>query len=241
MEGSLVAYKVFTNGSVLQASEINENLMRQSVAVFSNAAARTAAIASPVEGQMTWLEDLNRYESWNGSLWTGISGLNLIRSSSFSGALSHSFGSDADPIFTSRYESYKILLTGLIAASSSPSLNFRVRANITDLSSAQYSRAQILVDGSSVTAARVSSATSMTIAELSSTAPQIGSAVIEIQNPALLTRTNVSTNNLYYAAGGTSIYQAFGAVNTTDAYNGFTIFTTGPNISGTMSVFGYNK
>jgi hypothetical protein len=62
MEGSLVAYKVFTNGSVLQASEINDNLMRQSVMVFSNAAARTAAITSPVEGMLTWLEDVNRYE-----------------------------------------------------------------------------------------------------------------------------------------------------------------------------------
>jgi hypothetical protein len=62
MEGSLVAYKVFTNGSVLNASEINDNLMNQSVMVFSNAAARTAAITSPVEGMLTWLEDVNRYE-----------------------------------------------------------------------------------------------------------------------------------------------------------------------------------
>jgi hypothetical protein len=69
MEGSLVAYKVFTNGSTLQASELNENLMQQSIAVFSNAAARTAAITSPVEGQMTWLEDVNRYESYNGTSW----------------------------------------------------------------------------------------------------------------------------------------------------------------------------
>jgi hypothetical protein len=57
-----VAYKVFTNGSVLNASEINDNLMNQSVMVFSNSAARTAAITSPVEGMLTWLEDVNRYE-----------------------------------------------------------------------------------------------------------------------------------------------------------------------------------
>jgi len=73
MEGSLVAYKVFSNGSVLQASEINDNLMNQSVMVFSNAAARTAAITSPLEGMVTYLEDvdlLNIYESgaWRTSL-----------------------------------------------------------------------------------------------------------------------------------------------------------------------------
>jgi hypothetical protein len=72
MEGSLVAYKVFTNGSVLNASEINENLMRQSVMVFSNAAARTAAITSPVEGMLTWLEDVNRYESYSGTAWVQL-------------------------------------------------------------------------------------------------------------------------------------------------------------------------
>ena len=64
-----MAYKVFTNGSVLNASEINENLMRQSVAVFSNASARTAAIISPVEGQMTYLEDTDQIDVWSGSAW----------------------------------------------------------------------------------------------------------------------------------------------------------------------------
>jgi hypothetical protein len=67
MEGSLVAYKVFTNGSVLNASEINDNLMNQSVMVFSNSTARAAAITAPVEGMLTWLEDVNRYEFRNGS------------------------------------------------------------------------------------------------------------------------------------------------------------------------------
>ena len=64
-----MAFKVFTNGSTLQASELNENLMRQSVAVFSNAAARTAAITSPNEGMVTWLEDLNVLSIYDGANW----------------------------------------------------------------------------------------------------------------------------------------------------------------------------
>jgi hypothetical protein len=78
MEGSLVAYKVFTNGSVLNASEINDNLMNQSVAVFSNAAARSAAITSPVEGQVTYLEDSNSYQYWNGSWFSLVQNSNNI-------------------------------------------------------------------------------------------------------------------------------------------------------------------
>jgi hypothetical protein len=69
MEGSLVAYKVFTNGSTLPASEVNENLMQQAVATFSNEAARTAAITSPVEGQLTYLSDSNSFEAYDGSDW----------------------------------------------------------------------------------------------------------------------------------------------------------------------------
>jgi hypothetical protein len=64
-----VAYKVFTNGSTLQASEVNENLMQQAVATFSNAAARTAAITSPVEGQMTYLQDLDVVSVYESGAW----------------------------------------------------------------------------------------------------------------------------------------------------------------------------
>ncbi len=70
-----MAYKVFSNGSVLNASEINDNLMRQSVMVFSNAAARSAALTVPLEGMLTWLEDQNRYEYRNGAgAWVTFSG-----------------------------------------------------------------------------------------------------------------------------------------------------------------------
>jgi hypothetical protein len=67
-----MSYKVFSNGSVLNASELNEFLMNQSVIAFSNATARSSAITSPVEGMITYLEDLNSYQSWDGSAWVGL-------------------------------------------------------------------------------------------------------------------------------------------------------------------------
>ena len=67
-----MAYKVFTNGSVLNASEVNDNLMNQAVITFSNSAARASAITSPIEGQLTWLEDVNRYEFYNGTAWVPL-------------------------------------------------------------------------------------------------------------------------------------------------------------------------
>jgi hypothetical protein len=72
MEGSLVAYKVFTNGSVLNASEVNDNLMNQAVITFSNSTARGSAITTPVEGMLTYLEDTDIYQFWNGTAWTNL-------------------------------------------------------------------------------------------------------------------------------------------------------------------------
>ena len=74
-----MAYKVFTNGSVLNASEINDNLMNQSVMVFSNSTARAAALTTPLEGMLTWLEDVNRYESYNGTSWVQLSSGKVVQ------------------------------------------------------------------------------------------------------------------------------------------------------------------
>ena len=67
-----MAYKVFTNGSVLNASEINENLMNQMVMVFTNSTARAAALTSPTEGMLTYLADLNRFEYYNGTSFVAL-------------------------------------------------------------------------------------------------------------------------------------------------------------------------
>jgi hypothetical protein len=72
MEGSLMAYKVFTNGSVLNASEINENLMNQMVMVFTNSTARSAALTSPSAGMLTYLADTNTFEYFNGTAFVAL-------------------------------------------------------------------------------------------------------------------------------------------------------------------------
>jgi hypothetical protein len=46
--------------------------MNQSVIAFSNATARSSAITSPVEGMITYLEDNNSYQSYDGSAWVGL-------------------------------------------------------------------------------------------------------------------------------------------------------------------------
>lgn len=66
--------KVFTAGEVLEASEVNGYLMDQAVMVFANSAARTAAIASPSEGMVTYLQDVNALEVFTGSVFEAVGG-----------------------------------------------------------------------------------------------------------------------------------------------------------------------
>lgn len=66
-----MAYKVFANGFALNASELNTYLMNQSVMVFANAAARTAALTF-TEGMVTYLEDTNALEVYNGTAWVAV-------------------------------------------------------------------------------------------------------------------------------------------------------------------------
>jgi hypothetical protein len=67
-----MAYKVFSNGSVLSASDLNDFLMRQSLMVFSSSTARASAITGPTEGMLTYLEDTNRFQYYSGTAWVDL-------------------------------------------------------------------------------------------------------------------------------------------------------------------------
>ena len=66
-------FKSFSAGDVLTAADVNDYLM-QGVLVFADSAARGSAIASPVEGQMSYLSDTDALEVYDGSDWTAVSG-----------------------------------------------------------------------------------------------------------------------------------------------------------------------
>jgi hypothetical protein len=59
--------KVFVAGEILTAADLQANAVDQSVMVFDDAAARTAAIPSPIEGMVTYLSDVNALEVYTGA------------------------------------------------------------------------------------------------------------------------------------------------------------------------------
>lgn len=68
-----LGFKTFTTGEVLTASDVNGYLM-QGVLVFADAAARSAAITSPQEGQYSYLKDSNSLWYYSGSAWLSAGG-----------------------------------------------------------------------------------------------------------------------------------------------------------------------
>jgi hypothetical protein len=62
-------YKIWVPGEEVLAADFNAYVQQQVIATFPTAAARNAAITSPVEGMVTWINDTNRLEVFNGVAW----------------------------------------------------------------------------------------------------------------------------------------------------------------------------
>jgi hypothetical protein len=68
-------YKLFATGDVLTAAQVNTFLMQQTVMVFADSAARTTALSGVLaEGMVSYLQDTNSLEVYDGSGWIGATG-----------------------------------------------------------------------------------------------------------------------------------------------------------------------
>lgn len=68
-------YKLFATGDVLTAAQVNTYLMQQTVMVFASSAARTTALSGVIaEGMVSYLQDTNSLEVYDGSAWVGATG-----------------------------------------------------------------------------------------------------------------------------------------------------------------------
>jgi hypothetical protein len=66
-------YKLFGTGDVLTAAQVNTYLNEQTVMVFADSAARTTALSGVLaEGMMSYLQDTNSVEVYDGSNWVSV-------------------------------------------------------------------------------------------------------------------------------------------------------------------------
>jgi hypothetical protein len=222
MEGSLVAYKVFTNGSVLQASEINDNLMRQSVMVFTNAAARSAAITVPLAGMLSFLQDTGTYESYNGTAWGGFTDVARVSTVNFTGVTNVNLTN----VFSATYVSYQIFYT--LTSGSTSTSRFQLRTGAGSNVTTNYSTTVMFASGTTVQAI-----SRPTDAFYSFNQGSSDGSLIAIHKPFLA--TNTSWQSVGNQAGAVGVDAG---ANTNNTSYPSLAFTSTAAVSGSISVFG---
>jgi hypothetical protein len=234
MEGSLVAYKVFTNGSVLQASEINENLMRQSVMVFSNAAARSAAITVPLEGMLTWLEDIDQYQNYNGSAWVQTitpAGYSLIKTQAIGTSVTAVTVTGA---FSTDYDVYQIVVSGGAATVANTGMRMILGSTTTN-----YRTSLIYQSFTSSTVLGDANNSNSSFSNIGRATSNGLSALMTVSDPFLTRPTFVSAN--WNQLTDTGVFN--GILNDSTSYTAFTLQTVaaGAWTGGTVYVYGLRK
>ena len=71
-------YKSWSTGDSVSATEFQTYIQDQIVGVFADDAARTTALASPSEGQVSFLKDTNTLEIYDGTAWVTIADSDML-------------------------------------------------------------------------------------------------------------------------------------------------------------------
>lgn len=64
--------KTWVSDEILSAADLNGYLMDQAVTIWANSGARASGILSPIEGQLSYLQDTDLYYRWNGASWAEL-------------------------------------------------------------------------------------------------------------------------------------------------------------------------
>jgi len=230
--------KTFTAGEVLAAADVNTFLMDQSVMTFAGTAARGSAIPTPTEGMVTYLEDTDALQVFDGTDFIPVagtppsSGLVHIRTETFSAVSSLSL----NDIFSATYDHYKFFMTATGSATDTD-LNFRYRVSGADESGGNYNSQRRIEENTSIAGTRLSSQTSGYLAI------QPGNeTVIEgtFFNPFLAKRSFTLASSAFMTNISTSRHVEIATSNTlTTSFTGITLLPAAGNITGTIDIWGY--
>jgi hypothetical protein len=237
------AVPLYASGEVLDAARLN--LTNCGVPVFSGTATRDNAFGSSgekvlAEGQLCYLEDLNVVQYYDGSSFltvgpaTTTSGLNCVKAET---AVSAAASATADGIFTSSYTNYLLLVN---FQTSGDQLCIKFRASGVSTGSG-YNTQQVLIDGTSVTASRVTSQAEIRIQQ--STGAQ-SSSVIQIFNPQLAIPTRLTQHtamNIGNYTTGLQVNMRASNQSGSTAFDGIELLALTGNWTGDYAIYGYSK
>jgi len=225
-------YKDWSAGDILTAADLEDYTVKQSVMRFADSSARTTALSGVLaEGMVSYLKDTDSVEVYDGSAWAAIGtqpGLTLIKKVTFSAVTSFS----EDNVFTSDYDNYLILMSGVSSVSSDTQLRLRVGG--VDASGSNYLYQGLNAPGATVTGYFGTT----TVFSLGADSSIRFNHRAEIFGPAIANKTGM----LAYGHRDNARIQFQGAYhNLSTAYDGFTVLDNVGNITGTLWLYGYDK
>jgi hypothetical protein len=65
-------YRTWTPAEVIRADDLQEYLQNQSVMVFPSDAVRSTAIVVPLEGMLSWVENDDKFQYYDGASWVDL-------------------------------------------------------------------------------------------------------------------------------------------------------------------------
>lgn len=172
--------------------------------------------------------------SLNTALGTRKAGLVLLNTTSFSAVASQSITS----VFSSTYDNYRIVCDFI--GSTGTNNNMRLRT-ASDDTSANYMRQYIYSASTTVAGARSNSQTTWLLGDHDGTNRTVN--VIDLIAPNLAQVTGgVHFASMFYNSSTANAWLQNGlGHNSSTQFTGFTIYPSSGTITGTVSVYGYNK
>jgi hypothetical protein len=233
-----LGYKSFSAGDVLTAAQVQGYLQDQAVMRFADSTARASAIgtANFTEGMISYLDNTNQVEYYSGSTWASIApvstqGLTLLNTTSFSAVASASLPAST---FSSTYTNYRLVVNIDAASTDSQILTVRLRAAGTDATGSNYSWA--LVKNAYTNSGTFDGATQ--------TSWIVGNSGVTNANFAfdLLQPFNAEPTNISgYAIQSSDIFFVAAKHTLSTSYDSLTILIGSGTMTGSYSIFGYNK
>lgn len=246
--------KLFTDGSVLNAAQVNTFLMDQSIMRFATTAARDAAFGGagePIlaEGMTCYIDADNSIYTYDGSAWVKMvsastpPAMELITTQSWSGATSVDFVG----VFTSAYTNYRIVIDQWqVTVGENHFLRLRDASGI--ISSVDYLTNRIEQSGSTIAGVTPGGGFSTTfmpsyIVATSFDANAQVAGFIDVFQPQVSAWTKITgqISRIDSASGGWNVSIA-GFFKQTTSITGFSfVRNSTATMSGRASVYGYRS
>ena len=164
------------------------------------------------------------------------SGLSLISTASFSAVSSVSLATDS---FTTTYDNYKLIIN-ISTSSATAYLNARLRSAGTDNSTSNYTSTYFVVrqtaNTTTIDSAGAASGSFANFSYLSSGTPNYIN--VDIMQPKASAKTTYSGR---IDGSATETWMSGGLFNTTTSFDSFSFYPVSGTITGSYSLYGYNK